>query len=265
MDLRIAGKTALVTGAATGIGRATVELLAAEGVRVLGIDIQHEVMQRYIDDLGLTDVTAVHQDLSSAEGCAGAVDSTLAAFGGAPDILVNNAGAGKMLALTQIDDGMFQRTLDLNLMAMVRISRALVPLMAEGAGGSVVSVASDLARQAEPVIVDYAVSKAGVMTVSKALALEYAPKVRVNTVCPGPIWTPFWSAPGGFAGEIEKTYGVTGDAAVQAFIEDRGIPMGRMGLPEEVANAIVFLASPVSGFTTGSFMSIDGGTIRATF
>jgi NAD(P)-dependent dehydrogenase (short-subunit alcohol dehydrogenase family) len=103
------------------------------------------------------------------------------------------------------------------------------------------------------------------MTVSKALAMAYAPKVRVNTVTPGPIWTPFWSAPGGFAETIERTYNATGEAAVQAFIEDRGIPLGRMGTPEEVANAIVFLSSPAAGFTTGSFLAVDGGTIRATF
>jgi NAD(P)-dependent dehydrogenase (short-subunit alcohol dehydrogenase family) len=264
MDLGLTGMTVFITGAATGIGRATVEQFVAEGARVFAVDWQGDVLQAYVTEGGLSDVAVFEQDLSTEEGCAASVAAGLAHFDGSPDILINNVGAGKMLGFEEIDDALFHRTLELNLHAMLRISRGIIPLMAEGRGGSVVSVASDLARQAEPVIVDYAASKAAVMSVSKSLALAYAPKVRVNTVAPGPIWTPFWSAPGGFAESMEKAYNVKGDAAIDAFIKDRGIPMGRMGLPEEVAKAIVFLASPASAFTTGAFIGVDGGTIRAT-
>ena len=101
------------------------------------------------------------------------------------------------------------------------------------------------------------------LSVAQSLALTYAPKVRVNSVAPGPIWTPFWWKPGGFLGTIEEAYGKEGDDAVEALIEDRGIPMARMGDPAEVARAAVFLASPAAGFTTGSVLGVDGGTVRA--
>jgi NAD(P)-dependent dehydrogenase (short-subunit alcohol dehydrogenase family) len=264
MDLHLAGKTVFLTGGATGIGRATVELFAAEGARVFAVDWQGDVLRTYVDEGGLTGVTTFEQDLSTVEGCNASVDAGLAALGGAPDILVNNVGAGKALGFEEIDDELFHRTFELNLHAMLRVTRRLIPHMVAAGGGSIVSVASDLARQAEPVIVDYAASKAAMMSVTKSLSIAYAPTIRVNTVAPGPIWTPFWSAPGGFLETMERAYNVTGMQAIDAFIEDRGIPLGRMGLPQEVANAIVFLASPAAAFTTGSFIGVDGGTVRAS-
>ena len=264
MDLQLQGKTVFLTGGATGIGRSTVELFAAEGATVFVVDKQGSVLQGYIDENHLSSVTAFEADLITEEGCNAAVDAGIAALGGAPDILINNVGAGTTKGFDEVDDDEFHRTMELNLHAMLRVTRRIIPQMVTAGGGSIVSVASDLARQAEPVIVDYAASKAAMLSVTKSLSIAYAPSVRVNTVCPGPIWTPFWSAPGGFLESMEKAYNLEGMAAIDAFIEDRGIPLARMGTPEEVANAIVFLASPAAGFTTGSFIGVDGGTIRAT-
>jgi NAD(P)-dependent dehydrogenase (short-subunit alcohol dehydrogenase family) len=264
MDLQLAGKTVFLTGGATGIGRSTVELFAAEGATVFAVDRQGDVLQAYIDEGKLGSVTAFEADLSTVAGCNSSVDAAVKAFGKAPDILINNVGAGTTKSFEDIDDDEFHRTMELNLHAMLRVTRRLIPQMLAAGGGSIVSVASDLARQAEPVIVDYAASKSAMLSVTKSLSIAYAPTIRVNTVCPGPIWTPFWSAPGGFLESMEKAYNKKGMDAIDAFIEDRGIPLGRMGKPEEVANAIAFLASPAAGFTTGSFIGVDGGTIRAT-
>ncbi|GAA2754628.1 hypothetical protein GCM10009870_010 [Leucobacter celer subsp. celer] len=136
----------------------------------------------------------------------------------------------------------------------------------DAGGGAVVSVTSDLSRQPEDSITDYAASKAAVASVAKSLARLYAPTIRVNCVAPGPIYTPFWSDEKyGWQKTVEGAYGKEGTAALDALIEDRGIPMARMGTPEEVGAAVAFLASEVSGFTTGATLGVDGGSIRALF
>jgi len=266
-DFGLAGRSVFLTGAATGIGRATLDAFAAEGARVVAVDIRIDVLDEHVSSAGLDAVTTVHADLSTADGVASAIEQGRAALGtDAPDILVNNVGAGRLNTFETISDEDFHRTFELNFFSMVRIARAFVPAMYEAGKGAVVNVTSDLSRQAEDTIIDYAASKAAVASVAKSLARAYAPRVRVNNVAPGPIWTPFWSDENtGWLKDIEAAYDRKGQEAVQALIDDRGIPLGRMGEAAEVANAILFLSSDLAGYTTGSTLGVDGGTIRATF
>lgn len=265
MDLGLTGRTALVTGAATGIGRATVELLVAEGAHVLAADIAAEPLEVLLASLPEGSAEIVIADLSTENGCQSVADKALAFEGHAPDILIHNAGIGRIREFTSVDDAEFHRTFELNFFAPQRLSRMILPSMRTRPGAAVVAVASDLAQQPEPTFPDYSPTKAAVANLMALLAKEYAPDIRVNMVHPGPIWTPLWSRPGGFLSTIEQIYGKQGQDAVQALIDDRGIPLGRMGTPEEVANAIVFLASPRASFTTGSGLAVNGGTVGVIF
>ena len=265
MNLGLEGLSAYVTGAAGGIGRAVVELFAREGVKVFAVDIDSDGTEAYVAKGGLSTVRAFGADLSTSSGCASAVDAAVEHFGRPPDIVVNNAGVGRMLPFEDLSDDDFHRTFELNFFSVMRTCRRLLPLMREADGGAVVNITSDLAAQPETVFVDYETSKAAVVNLSKALARTYAPGIRVNDVSPGPIRTPMWFRPGGYLETVERNYGRTGEDALAALIEDREIPMGRLGNPAEVAAAVAFLASPLSGYTTGSSLGVNGGTVRSAF
>ena len=135
--------------------------------------------------------------------------------------------------------------------------------MAALGSASVVNTGSDLAKQPEPSFMDYGTCKAGLLYLSKALAKQYAPAVRINTVSPGPIWTRMWSRPGGIADQIQAHYGLDREAALKRFLEDRQLPMG-IGQPEDVAHAVVFLSSPLARHITGAGIDI-GGTLRGLY
>jgi len=265
MDLQLDGKTVYVTGTATGIGRDVVRLFAQEGASVFAVDRAIDVLDDYVAEEKLTSVRTHEADLSQLEQCNGAADTAVRHFGGPPDILVNNVGIGRMLPFEELSDEDFHRTFELNFFAMARTCRRLVPRMHAAGGGSVVNVTSDLAGQPETVFVDYAASKAAVVSLSKTLARTYAPTVRVNDVSPGPIWTPLWFREGGYLETVEKNYGLKGDAAIAELIRDRQIPLGRLGEPVEVARAVLFLASPLAAYSTGATLGVNGGTVRAAF
>ena len=148
----------------------------------------------------------------------------------------------------------------INYFAPVRLTAALLPSMIERGTGAVVNTGSDLAKQPEPGFVDYGACKAALLYVTKALAKQYAPAVRVNTVLPGPIWSRMWTRPGGIVDQLVQHYGLDRDDSVTRFLQDRQMPMG-IGQPEDVAHAVVFLASPLARFITGASLDI-GGTIR---
>ena len=256
MDYRIKGKCGFVTAGAHGIGEATADLLTQEGVHVIVADRDGAALQEKAHRWS----GAVAADLATAEGVEHATSYVLATFGRAPDILVNNLGLGNSGSFEELSDERWAKSFEINLMGCIRNCRTLVPKMAEIGGASVVNTCSDLAKQPEPTLMDYGTCKAGLLYFSKALAVQYAPHVRVNAVLPGPIWTQMWTRPGGIVDQLVASYGVDKEAALERFLKERYMPLG-IGQPEDVAQAIVFLASPLAKYITGAALDI-GGTLR---
>ena len=153
------------------------------------------------------------------------------AFGRAPDILVNNLGLADPIPFESFSDEQWTRAVDINLMGCVRTCRALLPKMAALGSASVVNIASDVAKQPEPGLMAYGACKAALLHVTKNLAKEYAPKIRVNAVSPGPVWTRLWTRAGGIVDQLVVHYGVDKDAAVKRFLEERYMPLG-IGQPD---------------------------------
>jgi NAD(P)-dependent dehydrogenase (short-subunit alcohol dehydrogenase family) len=256
MDLQINGKTAFVTAGAHGIGEAIADLLTQEGARVVVADRDEAALR----DAASRWTGVVAADLATAKGIDQAISQVLTVFEGAPDILVNNLGVGDSASFEDISDEQWSNSIAINLMGTIRICRALLPGMAKRGSGAVVNIGSDLAKQPEPTMMDYGVCKAGLLYLTKALARQYAPRVRVNVVLPGPVWTQMWTRPGGLVDQLVAEYGVEKDEAVKRFLEERYMPLG-IGQPEDVARAVAFLASPLAKFITGASLDI-GGTLR---
>lgn len=264
MDTGLKGKTVFITGAANGIGRASAIAFAKEGANVGLLDIDANGMDevaRAVRPLGVSVWTAA-ADLSRADGVSRAMDDMLSASDGALDVLVNNVGAGAVRSFDDVDDDAWQSTLELNFMSYVRTIRKALPILRDR-GGVIINNASDLARQPEPVPVDYSVSKAAILALTKGLARAEAPKIRINAVAPGPIWSPFWEKPGGFAATMGSYHKMEPQAAVEHEMKLRQLPLGRLGTPEEVANVIVFLSSDLASYVTSSVWGVDGGSIRS--
>lgn len=256
MDCQLEGRLACVFAGAHGIGAATANLLADEGASVIVADHDGEGLAQHATRWRGIAVA----DLSTAAGVATAVTYVLDTFGRAPDILINNLGVGNAAPFEEVTDEAWAASFQVNLMGTIRASRALIPLMAARGGGAVVNTGSDLAKQPEPQFMDYGAFKAGLLYLTKALAKQYAPAVRVNAVLPGPIWSRMWTRPGGLVDQISAHYGLDREAAVEQFLRDRQMPMG-IGTAEDVAHAAVFLASPRARHITGVGLDI-GGTIR---
>ena len=257
MDYRLKGKYAFVNAGAYGIGEATADLLTQEGASVIVADLDEAVLKEKASRWA----GVVAADLASPQGTDTAVSYVLKTFGRAPDILINNLGVADASPFEELSDERWARSFEINLMGCIRTCRALLPAMAKNGSASVVNTASDLAKQPEPGVMDYGVCKAGLLYLTKALSKQYAPHVRINAVLPGPVLTRMFTRPGGLVDQLMTQYGVADrDEAVKRFLEDRYLPLG-IAQAGDVAQAIVFLASPLATAITGAALDI-GGTLR---
>ena len=245
--MRLEGKTALVTGGASGIGAATARRLAAEGARVAIADLDLEKARGVA---GEVDGAAVEMDVADAESARAGVEAAVAEIGPI-DILVNNAGTDRFSFFMKSDPELWDFVLGVNLRGVLAVTHAVLPSMQERGGGAIVNVASEAGRVGSQGSATYSAAKAGVIGFTKAIARESARYgVRCNAVAPGPIETPL-------LGAAESTLGEIGARLKQGMIN--ATVMQRIGEPEEVAAAIAFLASDDASFVTGQTLNVSGG------
>jgi len=245
------GRVAIVTGGASGIGRATGHRLAADGARVVVVDrVDTEAAARAMA-AGDGAAWGIVADVAD-EAAVAAAFAAVTAREGRLDVLVNAAGIGSPRPVT-IDEATleeWQRLCAVNLTGTFLCCRAAVSLMRRGGGGAVVNVASEIGLVGAPRSAMYGATKGGVVQLTRALAVDHAPDgIRVNCVCPGPVDTPL----------LRQSIARASDPEAKRRQEVESTLLGRLGTPDEIASVICFLASPEASFVTGSIVVADGG------
>jgi NAD(P)-dependent dehydrogenase (short-subunit alcohol dehydrogenase family) len=238
---------ALVTGASSGVGRAVATQLAADGARVALLARRADTLSLISQELGEGHVV-LPCDVAVARQAERAVESAAEQLGGL-DLVVNAAGVCLPVALEDLDAATWAATLAINLTGAFTVARSAALIMRASSGGSIVNVASELSSIGMAGFVDYCASKAGVIGLTRALAAELAPAVRVNAVLPGPIDTPM----------LEAELALTDDPAATRVEALERVPLGRFASADEVAAAILFLGLD-AGYATGACLALDGGT-----
>ena len=248
---RVAGKVALVTGGARGIGRAICEALAQAGAKVAVSDLRLEEAKVTADAIGGMAVEMNVMDFDAIKRGVRQVEETL----GGIDILVNNAGIFNMASIDKITPEDYRRQYDINVGGTIFACQAVVPGMKKRGGGAIINFSSQAGRRGEPNITIYCSTKAAVISITQSLALELAgDNIRVNAIAPGVIDTPMWDVVDAQFAEYEnKPRGQKKREVGEA------VPLGRMGDPKDVADPVVFLASDEARYITAQTLNVDGG------
>jgi len=267
LDLKLTDKRALVTGSSSGIGEAIGRALARQGARVVIHGRNRERAERVAASIRAEGGNAwiALADLAQPDGARVLARNTLEALGGI-DILINNAGGADdgMKSWLETDAAQWQATFEQNIFSSVRLIRELVPAMKSAGWGRIIQVSSGVATQPFPVGPDYAAAKAAIVNSTVSLAKDLGGTgITVNTISPGPILTP--AAERVFR-DVARQQGWGEDwveierKAVAQFVPN---PLGRMGQPQEVADAVLFLASPLANYIHGTNLRVDGGYVTA--
>jgi NAD(P)-dependent dehydrogenase (short-subunit alcohol dehydrogenase family) len=249
--MQLEGKVAIITGAATGIGRATALLFAGEGASVVIADVNEDDAQRTVANIEDEGGSArfVQADVSEAEDVQALMERAAEEMGGI-DVIVNNAGAQRSGAVTEFEESEWDLLMRVNPRSCFLGAKYSVPYLRERGGGSIVNVSSLAGLKGGPGMTAYSASKGAIIAFTRALAEELAPdNIRANSVCPGWIDTPF----------NEPAIEFMGGRAQQEEMVQQTVPLKRQGTPEEIAPGILYLASDASSYVTGQELVIDGG------
>jgi len=253
--MQLDGKVAIVTGGASGIGRATALLFAREGAAVVIGDVNPTAGQEVADEIVRGGGRALFEsvDVTSTADCRRLVVRTILEFGRI-DVLFNNAGIIRRATVMDLREEDWDRVMAVNVKSIYLLSREVIPHMEKQGAGSIINTSSGwgLAGGAKAAV--YCASKGAVVLLTKAMAIDHGPRIRVNCICPGDTDTRMLRAEAAQLGEDAGRF--LADAAKR--------PLGRVGSPEEIAQAVLYLASDASSFVTGTTLVVDGGGLAGT-
>jgi len=255
-DGLLEGRVALITGAGGGIGRAVSLLFAAEGAAVGLMELDRaagEAVARELEAGGF-DGIFVHGDVSNADDCEKAVRDTVDHFGRL-DVLVNNAGIIHRASVVDLDEEAWDRAMAVNVKSVFLMSKHAIPAMAEGGGGSVVNIGSGWGLVGGRRAAAYCASKGAVVQLTRAMAIDHgAQGIRVNCICPGDTETQM----------LRNEADQLGEPVADFLAAAATRPLGRIGTPEEIARAVLYLAGSESSFVTGTTLVVDGGGLAGS-
>ena len=250
------GKSAIITGAASGIGRAAARLFAREGASVLVVDLNESGGRAVQREISSADGRAEFElaDVTRPADCERIVERAVQLFGGI-DILFNNAGIIRRASVLDLSEEDWDRVMNVNVKSIFLMSRCVITVMARRGGGSIINTASGWGLTGGPKAAAYCASKGAVVLLTKAMAVDHGGQnIRVNCICPGDTDTAMLREEARQLGAVTDSF--LADAARR--------PLGRLGKPEEIAQAALYLASDASSFVTGTALVVDGGGLAGS-
>ena len=253
---QLSGKTAIITGSASGIGRATALLFAREGASVVLTDINESAGNAVVKEITQAGGRAIFEpaDVTRAADCKRVTERAIRDFG-AIHILFNNAGIIRRASIVELSEADWDRVMAVNVKSIFLMSRRVIPIMAAAGGGCIINTASGWGLAGGPKAAVYCASKGAVVLLTKAMAIDHGPQhIRVNCICPGDTDTAMLRNEAQQLGEPNEKF----------LAEGAKRPLGRVGKPEEIAQAALYLASDASSFVTGTALVVDGGGLAGS-